>query len=59
MTDMLKLSEAKVVDVIVKKVAKGTQKSKIPTKSTNRTKEATVTKKTNKKKETRNTIEAG
>ena len=49
MTDMLKVAEAKVVDVIVKKVAKGTKQSKIPTNATNRTKEPTVPKKTNLK----------
>ena len=48
MTDMLKLAEAKVVDVIVKQVAKGTRQLKIPTKATKRTK-PTVPKKTNKK----------
>ena len=47
---MLKVAEAKVVDGIVKKVAKGTKQSKIPTKATNRTKEPTVPKKTHKKR---------
>ena len=50
MIDMLKVAEAKVVDVMVKKVTKGPKQSKIPTKATKRTKEPTVSKKSNKKR---------
>ena len=49
MTDILKVAEAKVVDVIVKRVTEGTKQSKIPTKATKRTKEPTVSKKSIKK----------
>ena len=49
MTDMLKVAEAKAVDVIVKKGAKSKKQSKIPTKASKIPKDPTVTKKTNKK----------
>ena len=47
MTDMLKVAEAKVVDVIVKKDAKSKIQSKIPTKASKIPKDPTVTKKIN------------
>ena len=56
---MLKVAEAKAVDVIVKKCAKIKKQSKIPTKASKLPKDPTVTKKTNKKNETHETIEAG
>ena len=49
MTDMLKVAEAKAVDVIVKKGAKSKKQSKIQTKASKIPKDPTVTKKTNKK----------
>ena len=49
MTDMLKVAEAKAVDVIVKKGAKSKKQSKIPTKASKIPKDPTVTMKTNKK----------
>ena len=54
MTDMLKVAEAKAVDVIVKKGAKSKKQSKIPTKASKIPKDPIVTKKTNKKRNSRN-----
>ena len=54
MTDMLKVAEAKAVNVIVKKVAKGKKQSKILTKATKILRNPTDTKKKNKKQTSRN-----
>ena len=51
--DMLKVAEAKAVDVIVKKGAKGEKQLKIPTKTSKILKDPTVTKKTKKTKLTK------
>ena len=54
MTDMLKVAEAKAVDVIVKKASRSKIQSKIPTKAPKIQKDPTVKKKTNKKRNHRN-----